>query len=391
MIMRTRIFTAAAATLAAATCLPILGGTAANAADAAEPAPAYAAPGAPMRVFPVEAPGTYTMRGGQEIKVPANFWAVTCSQGPVGTVRTSDGTTQKVMLTASHCVNARAGMPGTSDEVVVPVPTDAGYVRIGRVINSNHVPEAALNLSDLPSSARTADWAVVLLDDSVATSNLAHSRDFSGSVQGEPVAITSIRDYRTLAPGEVSVDNFGQPICKDGAATGRTCGTQLARTRNGVYSWGLDYRQGDSGGINYDPRDGAAIGVTTLVFHSFGKAQPADRIIEDAYGVPDGQVNDYFTPAESAPRGDFAPAGMEASYIAHKIKDDNPDVAPVDPKAELGKEVSSARQDAAAVAGDALRGNADPARAQQLASQHAESIGFWASEALRQDLAALPR
>ena len=344
--------------------------------------PVWAAPGAPMRVFPQNPPETVKNKRGQEIKVPEQFWVDTCSQGPVGTVKLPDGTTQRVILTASHCVDGKPGNPPVSDAVKVPVNTGSGYERVGRTIKSSHVPAAALDLSDPVLSITAPDWAVVLVDDSVGASNLAQSRDANGGAQGEPVAITSIRDFRTLAPGEVSVDNFGQPICKDGATTGRSCGTQLGRTRNGIYSWGLDYRPGDSGGINYDPRDGAALGVSTIVFNSLGKAQPADRIIEDAYGVPDGQVNEYFTPAAPAPREEFVPFGVEAQYVADKVAQDNPDLQPANPQQELDNALGKAQQDARQAAEHALTGQLDPAQLQQTARDNAANISYWAGAAL---------
>lgn len=366
--------TAAAAVAAAALFSP---------ATASAQTPAYVAPGAPMRVFPANPPATDTDKNGQEVKVPPAYWMATCSQGPVGTVRLPDGTLQHVMLTAAHCVDTLPGAPQKSNEVKVPV--DTGYERIGTVSKSSNVPPASLDLSDIPLTVRSADWAVMLVDDGVGTSNLAQSRDYAGAWQGDPVAITSIRDFRTLAPGEVSVDNFGQPVCKDGATTGRTCGTQLARTRNGVYSTGLHSTYGDSGGINYDPRDGAALGVMSIAL-SVGpvdlyKIAPADRIIEDAYGVPDGHVNEVFTPAESAPRAEFIPYHLEVAYVDQQVEKDNPDHTPpkpVDPRQELNKAVGKAQQDAHEVASSARQGQFDSEKAAQLAQENAFNLTQWA-------------
>ena len=383
--MRTNIVKAAVCLTAAATFLPTAP------AHAAETA--LVAPGAPMRVFPSDMPQTLTNKRGQTLKVPPAVFAATCSQGPAGTVRLPDGTNRRVMLTAAHCVESQPGKRPVSPEVKVPQGKD--YVRVGVRDRSSNPPAAALDLSDPMLSVQTSDWGVVLIDDAVCSTNQSTSRSQAGRQQGAPVQLTSIKDYRTLHPGEVAVDNFGQPICKDGATTGRSCGTQLGRTRNGVYSWGLNYDHGDSGGVNFDPRDGSVIGVSSLVLGPLGKTQPADRAIEDAYGVPDGQVNRTFQLSQpEAPRAEFPTTNEESNNVDQYILENNPDfkpAAPKDPKQELNKAVGAAQQDAQLVADQALRGQVNPAEVSQKIDQHLGQINYWGGKALANELTQVLR
>ena len=353
------------------------------AAHAAEPA--LAAPGAPMRMLPVNPPATITNVYGDQVKVPPEAFVQLCSQGPIGTIRTLDGTTQHVMLTASHCINPMPGMPAMDDAVSVNV--DGEYQHIGTRGHSNHVPPAALDLSDPVATYNTADWGVVLIDDGVTDTRTAQSRGNGQSHPSEPVVLTSIKDYRTLAPGAISFDNAGQPICKDGSTTGRTCGTQLFRNRDGVFSWDLNYVVGDSGGVNYDPRDNSVIGVSSMVLGPLGKAQAADRIIEEAYGIPDGAVNDHFTLTEStAPHAALPTAAEEFADMGEQIEAMNPDLEQTDPKAELDKAIAGAQQDAQRIVDEALRGNLDVAEAQHTAGYHAGKLTQLGELALQQKL-----
>ncbi len=155
----------------------------------------------------------------------------------------------------------------------------------------------------------------------------------------------------------MSVDNFGQPICKDGATTGRSCGTQIGRSRNAVYSWNLGYKPGDSGGVNFDPRDGSIIGISSMGIGPVGKAQPADRIIEDAYGVPDGKVNEVFKVTESSA-----------------------------PRAEFRKAAGAAQRDAQHLAGKAVRGQFDRTEVERAVDHHTEELSFWASGVIAENI-----
>lgn len=372
---KTRFLAAAAALLL----------TPALAVPAAAAEPALASPGAPFRIFPEKAPETVTLPTGDELKVPPLFWLRTCTQGPTGTVRTLDGDTQRVMLTASHCVNTISGLPPIKNEFSVPV--NGTYPRIGERTASNDLKPSAIDLSDPMESIRTADWGIMRIDDNVSATNISNSRDYNGGSAGEPVALSGIKDYRTLQPGEVSADNFGQPICKDGSTTGRSCATQIGRTRNGVWSWGLNYQQGDSGGVNFDPRDNSIIGVTSMTLGPLGKAQPADRILEDAYGIPDGQVNEHFTlPDSSAPRAEFGITADEEKQMNQQLDELNPGFEPAVPRDELRKAVDSAQQDAAGLAQKASRGEFNPAEIDRAVSHHSEKIGYWGGAVLGEEI-----
>ncbi|AQQ14247.1 hypothetical protein CGLAU_01280 [Corynebacterium glaucum] len=374
--MRRKIFALTASLLVTAA---IVAPTTAAAAE-----PALAAPGGPFRVPPKDPPQTVPSPVG-DLKVPPETFAMTCSQGPTGTLTTPDGKTQRVMLTASHCVNTMPGLPEVKGEVFVPL--ESGYARIGERIASNVMPESTYDLSDPILSARTADWGIVLIDDSVNATRVSFSRDSDGGVYGEPVELTGIRDLPTLQHGEIVFDNFGQPICKDGATSGRSCGTQLARTRNGIYSWDLYYLEGDSGGVNFDPRDGAILGVTSMALGPLGKLQPADRILEDAYGIPDGEVNNYFVLTDStAPHTAFVPSGEESVRIDAEISAMNPDIQPPDGRAELETATANAQQDARQLGEKALGGNIDPREIQNTAEHHAGEISKWADVALAQEI-----
>ena len=382
--MQNRVAKTAAGLLAAtAVTLPALSAPAAHADQ-----PALAAPGAPMRMMPLDPPATITNIYGDEIRVPEKAFYFWCSQGPIGTVRTLDGTEEHVMLTASHCISQLPGMPDMQPEVMVNV--DGEYHAIGTRAQKNHVPDAALDLSDPVATYITEDWGIVKLDDGVSTTRVATSRDIEGGSQGDPVTLTTIKDYPALAPWQISLDNAGQPICKDGATTGRSCGTQLFRHNDGIFSWDLNYIQGDSGGVNYDPRDGSVIGVSSMVLGPLGKAQPADRIVEEAYGIPDGQVNEHFSLTDStAQHAQFLTTNEEFGDFEQLTADLNPDYVPPAPREELNKAIANAQEDAARVAQDALRGQINPAEIQRKAGQHVGEIVKWGDLVLAEEIGAL--
>ena len=87
----------------------------------AEAAPALVAPGAPMRVFPQDPPKTIDLPTGQKLTMPRDGWVATCSQGPNGTLHLPGKEPQRVMLTASHCVNTMPGFPEVKNEFYAPV------------------------------------------------------------------------------------------------------------------------------------------------------------------------------------------------------------------------------------------------------------------------------
>lgn len=263
---------------------------AATLAPAAAAAPV--APGAPLRVSPADPslPG-----------IPDELDTFACSQGVSGEVRHPDGTTSPVMLTAAHCVNSLYPEMPFAPEVKVP-KHDGDQVIGTRGASGGPMAENA-EVSSVDSTVElftSQDWAVVDLDPAVPVSRLSESIDYHGTPSGDGVAMTGVRDYRNVPGGQVRVDNFGQPICKDGMVSGRSCGVQIARTQHAVFSWGLSYASGDSGGNNFDPDTGEVIGVTSQGVGPFGRTQTADAALQDAYGIPDGQVNDHFTLPESA-------------------------------------------------------------------------------------------
>ena len=179
------------------------------------------------------------------------------------------------------------------------------------------------------------------------------------------------------------MDNFGQPICKDGATTGRSCGRQIARSRNTIYSVGVTAEMGDSGGVNFDPRDGAVIGTSNGVIGPLFASQAADRAIESAYGIPDGQVNQVFKIADPAPRAEFTTTGAERERIDQATWELNPDFVTPNPEAELRRAVDEAGQAAHETARQALQSGVDAGEVQWLVEKHGNDIALWGGFALR--------
>ena len=222
--------------------------------------------------------------------------AFMCSIGAGGVVTDGDGRSHTVALTAGHCLNTSdryPGIPVVGEDVYVPTP--AGDAHIGRAgAHAFEIPEDGT----FWHAFNGRDYGVIELDPGVVPTSESFSADEYGRSHGESVALTGIQDARTLAPGEVSFDNLGQPICKDGARTGRACGVQVLRARNGVWSLGMEMDKGDSGGSAYNPATRELIGVNSMVFGPISRVQPADVIIEEVYAIPDGQVNEHFVMPE---------------------------------------------------------------------------------------------
>ncbi|MCQ4623967.1 MULTISPECIES: hypothetical protein [Corynebacterium] len=324
---------------------------------------AAAAPGAPMRVLPYDPEFPFgpdvSVEEATGMDMPPEAFTLACSQGPIGDVLLPDGTTQRIMVTAGHCVvgDTETGLLLGSD---VYAPTRDGYERIGATGMVHFQGGAPVNPLAIPETAMTTvDWGIVVLDDDTAVDGSASSKDKANRNGSTPVTLTGVRDYRTLRPGEVSFDNFGQPICKDGMIGARKCGYQLLYTADNVWHVSLDYKHGDSGGVNFDPSTGQIIGVSSLGVGPLGTAQRADRAIELAYDVPDGQVNDYFTPAApNQPRAEFVSMDEEDNAVDSYILENNPDVAPEDlvpptNQEVFGMVVESAQQDAAVIGAEA--------------------------------------
>ncbi|KQB85359.1 hypothetical protein [Corynebacterium oculi] len=259
---------------------------------------AEVAPGAPMRM----ATDGLDDRVQEEVgEVPLEIiTTASCSQGISGTVTLDDGSQRNVLVSAGHCLYGIEG-EGVETYPEVYAPLSEGRKLIARREHGDKVypvPEgggidAVIRQFDGP------DWATAEVVGDADMTRVADSVDQYGRRHGDPVVLTGVRDYRDLEKWEVDFDNFGQPICKDGQTSGRTCGAQLMRTSNGIWHTNL-YLSGDSGGVNFDPVTGEALGVTSIgIVGLIGRAQPMDVALEQAYGIPDGQVNERFTLPES--------------------------------------------------------------------------------------------
>lgn len=270
-----------------------------------------AAPGAPMRM------SFDPLLDSQ----PAEMGLVSCTQGFYGTVTTPDGQRKNVMVTAGHCVYGVGGLEGDG-AVYAVTPEGRVLLGVGEAGGAYQAPaRAPIDAANLP------DWAVVAVEPAHEPSRMVSSRPAGADIgqTSEPVRLTGVRDYRDLQVWEVSADNFLQPICKDGSTSGRSCGIQLFRTSEGLWSINTGYQHGDSGGINYDPVTGEALGVTSLVYPivvgseivgDIGRAQPIDVALETAYGIPDGEVAERVTlPDSTAAYADAGPETDVAEWI----------------------------------------------------------------------------
>lgn len=258
------------------------------------------APGAPMRTHAVipSFPG-----------MPAELDSMMCTQGPVGTVTLEDGTRRTVMAAAGHCVNPMPGM-GINGEEFTPTsevfsPKATGDEKIGTVDKSyvgflaNDIAPDASVVDSLYYAFATPDWSFTAVDDPANTSRVAHARDFDGVPAATTTELTGVKTYSDLPAKGSSFDNAGQPICKYGQTTGHTCGTQLFRMQDAIFAVGLDAVPGDSGGINYDPNSGQAIGMTSQRLGTLSRTQPLDSALNEAYGITDDQVNERFVLPDS--------------------------------------------------------------------------------------------
>lgn len=242
-----------------------------------------------------------------------------CSVALTGDVDTGDGS-QPVIVTAGHC----AGDKGVDVDENAPknkvvltdgiyVPTRDGDVRVGDV-EHHAAPSDDFNPADPLGLGMFAedDYTIANATDNAQLVGGVQSTNSDGTVTSEKREVTSIRDYPRLdATQPISFDNLGQPICKDGSRTGRSCGTQLARTNNAVLSLGLDMTPGDSGGLTWDKNTGEAVGINSMVSQTpvgqLGRAQTIDYALENSYGILDGEVNDRFSIAgdTDTPRADL--------------------------------------------------------------------------------------
>ncbi|MDO4610866.1 hypothetical protein [Corynebacterium sp.] len=284
---------------------------------AAEPAPP--APGGGFAPTPADA--RVVVGPGDPIRMPEKTSPVDaegrhldtamCSSSVPGTVIDENGRAHHVQLTAGHCVGLgpdEGFRDGTG--TVIYAPAYGGDERIG-VIGPNRFPDPTAGLPENPEGdpANTMeviiglpdrglngpDWAFIELDDDVAGTGVSASRAEDGWVGGPGAPMTGVVDYGELAPGQVSFDNLGKRVCIDGTRTSRQCGYQVMRFRNGVWAVGLWMDHGDSGGNAYDPDSNQVIGANSMRLGPFNRFQPMDTALEEAYGIPDGQVNERFT------------------------------------------------------------------------------------------------
>ena len=364
---------------------------------------AIAAPGAPMRVRPFDVehpygpdqPDTYELTG---VHTHPEMYTRSCSQGPVGEVALDNGGKQRVMLTAGHCVSGESDFGVIMDQDVY-APVRGGYERVGTtgMVRTVNVPSGYDSLSTAARKARNStDWGIVVLDPAAEADGASASRDRFGGNASSPVPLTGVRDYPTLVPGQFRLDNFGQPLCKDGDVGARKCGFQILYTSDSVWSWGLDYAPGDSGGVNYDPKSGEIVGMTSMALGPLGTAQRADRALEEGYGIADGQVNEKFTPAAPAEkRADFVTSDEETQEVQQYLVDNNPSIpaeqlTPPTPKQQFDTAVGAAQRDAAAIAGDTqtfaasaavavATGAASPEEVGEAANHFGNAVGAYAS------------
>lgn len=230
-----------------------------------------------------------------------------CSLGTPGTVTDKNGKKQRVILTAGHCLLAENELEDGSKEQLSGnfyVPTKNGDVLLGRAVkatdNMDVSDESLTNpVLLLNEMFNKPDYGVIGVEDNVETTSMSSSYNEFGGNHGEPVQMMRIQDSRTLEEYEVAVDNFGQPICTDGARTGRNCGVQLFRTRNGVWAGGVGTDHGDSGGNAFNPQTRESIGMVSMGVGPLSRYQPADVALEETYGIEDGKVNKYFETEKS--------------------------------------------------------------------------------------------
>lgn len=384
-------------------CAALVGLLAATPAHAVSPSQApgaLAAPGAPIRALIAGGDVVMNAPGVGTIVVPAQFNTASCSQGPSGTLRTRDGGTYSIMVTAAHCVTDIEEGDDLLEPVTYVNTRSGGLQRIGEPDRVGKI-DVDINQPFVPYLLQfidSTDWATVRLDDGVPMSRTTQSVDHYGNKKSRPVALTGVRDYRLLGRNQVSFDNAGQPICKDGHRTARSCGVQLARTNNSIYSWGLSYKQGDSGGINYDPRTRKAIGVTSMGLGPLGRTQPIDRAIETGYGIPSGQVNQHFTLAPSTqPHADFKTFADEDADLNAVLEEQGVEpVEYVDPQVEWAVASSQAQGAAAKTAqnlSSTIQSNPTPqawdqavGEAQQAWDYHSERLWDTGMEKVIDDL-----
>ncbi len=271
--------------------------------------PVRVGPGSPIRMPEADTP----------VSEGRHVGAGMCSSGVPGTVTDSEGNEHRVMITAGHCLTGGEypGLPAGTGVIYVPTPD--GDVRIGESGPRNFPPPSEDGPNDIAylvdSTLNGPDWGFIELDDGIETTSISQAADENGGNVGEPVQMTGIVDYGDLEPGQVSIDNFGKQACTDGTRTGRQCGYQVFRARNGVWIVALQLDNGDSGGNAYDPETNQVIGVNSMAIGPLNRVQPADVAIQEAYGIEDGKANDHFQIADfTEPQSEFRTIGEDVAY-----------------------------------------------------------------------------
>lgn len=160
-----------------------------------------------------------------------------CSAGVPGTVTDPQGHGHKVLVTAGHCVN---NMPGSAEKTTgtVFLAAASGDQRVGQTEKTDFAilksPAPIGSLQWGIDTLNTADWGAVKMDDGVQGTGAAKSVDATGRFASTPQPLSGVKDYKDLGPNQFTFENFGQPICKDGNRTGRSCGVQVARAARRV-------------------------------------------------------------------------------------------------------------------------------------------------------------
>lgn len=283
-------------------------------------------PGSPMRMpFP-----SNEKVGNRHVGTPM------CSLGVPGTIVDENGVSHRVIMTAGHCVVAEDMETGEKVTGQFYIPTKNGDKLLSKDwVGTDIMPsESEIEATDDPAVFfdmlfNSPDYGVIEVQDDVKTTSMSHSVDEFGGVHGEPVQIVGIEDKRTLEPMEIAFDNLGEPVCTDGSRTGRGCGFQVFRVRNGVWAISpIDH--GDSGGNAYNPETREAIGVNSMGIGPLSRFQPIDVALEEQYGIPDGQVNDYFKVETSTePQSEFRTIDEDSQFTLEHTKPEMPDLGPI--------------------------------------------------------------